>query len=593
MRRTTWILLLCLITSIPALAQTPPTREQLAQGQLDVLLTAQQTLASAEQSGAATHATTLLEDARWRFQFAQTHWNSDDRLKREQARMRANESLAAARAAIAKSRWLSTNSAARALQADITTFGGTPASINLVSEPPDIVWTRGTDSRQRITYAHTIVDAADAAGAWRIAGTDLKTAEQYLKLAKTITTNDRNNESADYLAYMAEMEARRAFYLARLANAERDVAPLQLERTRLAQMASARELERERATQQARAEAEADLNRRLEQERNARIDAERRLDTLMNQYETAIANANPNDVDMLRRQVEDQRIALNAMLERERMSDQMLTAEISGLRTELDRSRASMSADAIATREADIRRREEELGRLRTERNEVATRRAEMEQQQAAEIESARLRRVELDRQAEEMSRQVQAAQEAARAAQTSAEQSKAEVQQSRAEIERLQQQSRTDVEKLQSQLSSSEAEMRRLRMQQELSALATTRTDERGLIVTLPGIFFDVGKSQLKPGARTTLTRIAEQLRRADSAAIAIEGHTDSTGTSDKNQQLSEARAAAVRDFLVGAGVPATRVTAAGKGEEAPVATNKTTAGRQQNRRVELVINE
>jgi len=581
MRRTIWILLLCLIISIPALAQTE-TRESLAQGQLDVLLQAQQTLAAAEQAGAATYATSLLEEARWRFQFAQTHWNSDNRHTREQARMRANEAMATARAAIAKSNWLSTNSEARALQADITRFGGTPEAIMLAEEKPDLVWNRGNDSRQRIEFARSAIDMADAVGAWRLAGTDLKSAEDRLKLARTITKNDRNNESADFLAYMAEMEARRAYYLARLGTVEHNVAPLQLERTRLAQLESARQMEKERAAQQARAAAEADLNARLEQERAARLDAEKRLDTLMSQYETAIANSNPNDIDALRRQVEDQRIALNSIIERGRMSDEMLTGQINSLRQELDRSRSTLSAEQVAQREADIRQRQDELDRLRNERIEIATRRAEMERQQTAEIEAAQQRRAELEKQAEEMRQQVTAAEEAARAARTSAENSQARADKAQA-----------DVEQLRSQLSSSEAEMRRLKMQQELSALASTRTTDRGLIVTLPGIFFDVGKSQLKPGARTTLSRIADQLRRADAAAIAVEGHTDSTGSADKNQQLSEARAAAVRDYLIGAGVPSSKVTAAGKGEEAPIATNKTTAGRQQNRRVELVINE
>lgn len=603
MRRTNLILLLCLFISIPALAQTQ-TRETLAQGQLDVLLQAQQALAAAEQAAAATHATTLLEEARWRFQFAQTHWNSDDRSKREQARMRANESLSTSHAAIAKARWLSTNSAARALQADITTFGGTPLSIMLSDERPDVVWSRGADSRQRIEFANKAIEAADAIGAWKIAGTDLKAAEQNLKTARIITSKDRNNESADFLAYMAEMEARRAFYLARLAQVEREVNPLQLERTRLAQLASERQLAADRAARQARAEVEADLNRRLEQERAARMETERRLDALMTQYENAVVSANPGDVDALRRQVEDQRIALQAIMERERIGDQMLSAEIAGLRSELDRSRATLSAEVVAEREADIRKREDELQRLRTERTEATARREELERAQVAEIEAARQRRADLDRQAEEMRQQVIAAQQAAQAAQASAqeavqavqasaEQSVAAARQAAEAAQASAQQTKAEVDKLRTQLSSSEAETRRLRMQQELSALASTRTDERGLIVTLPGIFFDVGKTQLKPGARSTLTRIAEQLRRADNAAIVVEGHTDSTGSSDKNQMLSEARATAVRDFLIGAGVPSTRVSAAGKGEVAPVATNNTTAGRQQNRRVELVINE
>ena len=71
------------------------------------------------------------------------------------------------------------------------------------------------------------------------------------------------------------------------------------------------------------------------------------------------------------------------------------------------------------------------------------------------------------------------------------------------------------------------------------------------------------------------------------------VEGHTDSTGSEAMNQQLSEKRAQAVRDFLAGAGVPADRVTSVGRGEDQPIATNKTVAGRQQNRRVELVITE
>ena len=71
------------------------------------------------------------------------------------------------------------------------------------------------------------------------------------------------------------------------------------------------------------------------------------------------------------------------------------------------------------------------------------------------------------------------------------------------------------------------------------------------------------------------------------------MEGHTDTVGTAAKNQALSEKRANAVRDYLVSAGIPTDHISAAGRGEEAPVATNKTAAGRQQNRRVELVITQ
>jgi outer membrane protein OmpA-like peptidoglycan-associated protein len=132
---------------------------------------------------------------------------------------------------------------------------------------------------------------------------------------------------------------------------------------------------------------------------------------------------------------------------------------------------------------------------------------------------------------------------------------------------------------------------MRNLRMQQELARIAATRAEQRGFVVTLPGIFFDTGKADLKSGAKTTLTRIAEQLKNNSDVRISVEGHTDNTGSSEKNVTLSEKRANAVRDFLIANGVPADRIVSSGKGAADPVASNKTAAGRLQNRRVELVI--
>jgi OmpA-OmpF porin, OOP family len=121
---------------------------------------------------------------------------------------------------------------------------------------------------------------------------------------------------------------------------------------------------------------------------------------------------------------------------------------------------------------------------------------------------------------------------------------------------------------------------------------VASTKSSERGLIVTLSsGILFDSGKSTLKPGAKKTLQRIADQLKGDSAVKVAVEGHTDNVGKEATNQTLSEKRAGAVRDFLVSSGLPADRVSATGFGERDPIATNKSAAGRQQNRRVELVI--
>ena len=154
--------------------------------------------------------------------------------------------------------------------------------------------------------------------------------------------------------------------------------------------------------------------------------------------------------------------------------------------------------------------------------------------------------------------------------------------------------QTRAELEKVRQEAAQHEAEARRLRMENELARIAATKREARGFVVTLSsGLFFDTGKATLKKGAQATLTRIADQLKTDDKVKVTIEGHTDSVGTAEKNQQLSEKRAQAVRDYLVGTGLAADRLIAVGRGEEQPIATNKTAAGRQQNRRVELVITE
>jgi outer membrane protein OmpA-like peptidoglycan-associated protein len=190
------------------------------------------------------------------------------------------------------------------------------------------------------------------------------------------------------------------------------------------------------------------------------------------------------------------------------------------------------------------------------------------------------MRRQQAEAQAQELRVQIEQAQQQAQQTQAELERARLQAQSTQAELERARE-----------QLAERDVEARRLRMQQELARLATTRTDQRGFIVTLPGIFFDSGKSELKSGARNTLTRIAEQLRSDDTVRVSIEGHTDNVGGEAMNQALSERRADAVRDVLVASGIPADRIITTGRGESQPVVTNNTAAGRQQNRRVELII--
>jgi len=136
------------------------------------------------------------------------------------------------------------------------------------------------------------------------------------------------------------------------------------------------------------------------------------------------------------------------------------------------------------------------------------------------------------------------------------------------------------------------EAREREIRtLQTELAELQADRT-ERGLVVTLGDeILFDVDEAELKPGGMQRLARVAEFLRQNPDRNVLIEGHTDSTAPDAYNLALSQRRANAVEDFLIAQGVDPTRISATGYGEGQPIATNDTVAGRQANRRVEIVV--
>ncbi len=125
---------------------------------------------------------------------------------------------------------------------------------------------------------------------------------------------------------------------------------------------------------------------------------------------------------------------------------------------------------------------------------------------------------------------------------------------------------------------------------QAQLAELQAKQTD-RGTVVTLGDVLFDTGRATLKPGADLTLERLAEFLKSNAQTRILIEGHTDGRGSDEYNDELSRQRADAVAAALIRRGVPADSVRAIGRGKAFPVATNDTAAGRQQNRRVEIVF--
>jgi outer membrane protein OmpA-like peptidoglycan-associated protein len=130
-----------------------------------------------------------------------------------------------------------------------------------------------------------------------------------------------------------------------------------------------------------------------------------------------------------------------------------------------------------------------------------------------------------------------------------------------------------------------------RTRLSLQLNAILQTRETARGLIVSMSDVLFDTGKFSLKPGAREKLAKVAGILLAYPGLNIEVGGYTDNVGTDDMNQTLSENRAGSVRDYLVQQGVLANSVSSRGFGNTLPVATNDNSAGRQQNRRVELLV--
>ena len=136
-------------------------------------------------------------------------------------------------------------------------------------------------------------------------------------------------------------------------------------------------------------------------------------------------------------------------------------------------------------------------------------------------------------------------------------------------------------------------AEKTELRAQllSQFNAVLQTRDTARGLIVNMSDVLFDTGKSTLRPSAREKLAKVAGIVSGHPGLRLDVEGHTDSVGGDAYNQQLSEDRGSSVRDYLTGQGMATGSVTSRGFGKTQPVASNDTAAGRQENRRVELVI--
>ena len=284
------------------------------------------------------------------------------------------------------------------------------------------------------------------------------------------------------------------------------------------------------------------------------------------------------------------------------------------------REARAVAERASAQQETERAKSDAEVARIAAQRaaqqaaNEKAdlerARAAAMNQQQAAQAQAqaqAEEARVAAKAESERAAAQLQAAQAQADAARMAAKaegdraaKEKAELELARQAAVRQQELAKAETENAKRALAEadalrqraeSEKEALRVQLLRQFNLILETRDSARGLIVNMSDVLFDTGQYSLRPGAREKLAKVAGIILGHPGLKIEVEGHTDSVGGDDFNQRLSEQRSGSVRTYLVQQGLPSNSITAVGFGKTRPVTANDTAAGRQQNRRVELVV--
>jgi outer membrane protein OmpA-like peptidoglycan-associated protein len=262
---------------------------------------------------------------------------------------------------------------------------------------------------------------------------------------------------------------------------------------------------------------------------------------------------------------------------------------------------ATASRDAVQAaedaRNIAVKRQEDERVAAQQRAADEAARRA-----REAQEEEAR-QRADADRQ--RMQAEVAAAEEAKARAEADAQRKAAMLQEQQAREQAAQsaqqaalaaqqaQDAQAQAQQAQQQAAQSERDKQELRARllEQFNRILETRDTVRGLVVNIGDVLFDTGKYTLRSPAREALAKLSGIVLAYPGLRLQVEGHTDSTGSQAFNQKLSEQRAATVRDFLVQQGVDMNAISAAGLGEGMPIADNSTAAGRQKNRRVEIII--
>ncbi len=310
----------------------------------------------------------------------------------------------------------------------------------------------------------------------------------------------------------------------------------------------------------------------------------------------------PSDLFQARNAV---RIARNAHADTyatasfKRATDQLQQAETAYQDRKNSKIVIAAARNAVETAEEArviaVQKKAEEDAQLKAEAERQAAAAREAKAQADAAAQAAARAQADAERQAADQARseaEKAKAQADAAAAAALAQQKEAEA----AKAAALAQQQQAEAAAAAANQAAAQAEKEKADMRAQLlaqlNAVLQTQDTARGLIVNMSDVLFDTGKYTLKQPTQVKLAKISGILLSHPGLTVQIEGHTDSVGSDEFNQKLSEQRADAVRDFLASQGVPASSMTAKGFGKTDPIASNDTPEGRQKNRRVELVVN-
>jgi outer membrane protein OmpA-like peptidoglycan-associated protein len=260
----------------------------------------------------------------------------------------------------------------------------------------------------------------------------------------------------------------------------------------------------------------------------------------------------------------------------------------------LSRETVQTAEDAreIAVKHIDEERTEAER-RAGSHREADAQNRANEESQRRATAEAATADAIHDRKEADRRNLDAQAAAQQAAGAQADAERDRNDARQKQKAAEMDSDLNRAAAASSDAQLQQAlrDREELRARLLKQFNLILETRDTARGLVVNMSDVLFDSGKYTLRPMAREKLAKISGIVLGYPSLKLAIEGNTDSVGTELFNQELSEQRASGVRTYLTQQGIPESSTTATGFGKTRPIASNDTSEGRQQNRRVELIV--